>query len=292
MDVVAKVWPSIVTVDVATGHGHVRGSGLVFRNDGMVVTVARLLAGAAGISVITSAGRQEGATVLGTDDDDGLAVLRVGGQMPSLDLTSSPAPTAGQVAILVSPSSDVGSSPTATICTIKGINRQVRVDGRPPLLDAVETDAPAGPAPGGVLVDQSGSVVGMTTDASNEGGAAHWVAAPTALVHDAVDQLVSKGKVMRAWLGISAEDRQDGGGSGGNSPPGVEVLTVQSNSPAASAGILPLDIIDAVDGQPVPSLLDLQGALRLRRPGVPVVLDVIRNGGHWPMRATLGSEAA
>jgi S1-C subfamily serine protease len=55
---------------------------------------------------------------------------------------------------------------------------------------------------------------------------------------------------------------------------------------------LPRDIIDAVDGQSVPSMLDLQGALRLRRPGAPVVLDVIRNGGHWPMHATLGSEAA
>jgi S1-C subfamily serine protease len=97
---------------------------------------------------------------------------------------------------------------------------------------------------------------------------------------------------MRAWLGISAVDRQPAGQSSGNSPPGVEVETVQSDSPAASAGILPSDVIDAVDGQPVPSLLDLQGALRLRRPGAPVVLDVIRNGGHWPMHATLGSEAA
>jgi S1-C subfamily serine protease len=209
-----------------------------------------------------------------------------------LDLTSSVVATTGQVAIAVSPSGEAGSAPAVTICTIKGVNRQVRVDGRPPLLDAIETDAPAGPTPGGVLVDQSGSVVGMTTDTSAEGGAAHWLAAPTALVNDAVDQLVSKGKVTRAWLGISAVDPQAGGGNGGNGPPGVEVLTVQSDSPAASAGILPRDIIDAVDGQSVPSMLDLQGALRLRRPGAPVVLDVIRNGGHWPMHATLGSEAA
>jgi serine protease Do len=67
---------------------------------------------------------------------------------------------------------------------------------------------------------------------------------------------------------------------------------VQSNSPASAAGLAPQDVIDAVDGQPVPSILDLQGALRLRRPGAPVVLDVVRNGGHWPMRATLGSAAA
>ena len=50
--------------------------------------------------------------------------------------------------------------------------------------------------------------------------------------------------------------------------------------------------LHAVDGQPVPSILDLRGALRLRRPGAPVMLDVVRNGGHWPMRATLGAEAA
>jgi hypothetical protein len=47
-----------------------------------------------------------------------------------------------------------------------------------------------------------------------------------------------------------------------------------------------------VDGQPVPSILELQGALRLRRSGAPVMLDVVRNGGHWPMHATLGSDAA
>jgi S1-C subfamily serine protease len=52
-----------------------------------------------------------------------------------------------------------------------------------------------------------------------------------------------------------------------------------------------MDVIDAVDSQPVPSFLDLQGALRLRHPGAPVMLDVVRNGGHWPMRATLGSAA-
>ena len=97
---------------------------------------------------------------------------------------------------------------------------------------------------------------------------------------------------MRAWLGISADDHEPATPGGGSTPGGVQVLNVQSNSPAAAAGVLPQDIIDAVDGQPVPSILDLRGALRLRRPGAPVMLDVVRNGGHWPMRATLGAEAA
>lgn len=292
MGVVAKVLPSVVTVDVATGHGHVRESGLVFGDKGIVVTVARLLEGAVGISVITSDGRQVAASVLGEDPDEGVAVLRVGDQLPTVSPASSSLATTGELAIAVSMSGARGSPPAVTICTIRGVNQQVRVNGRPPLLDAIETDAPVGPAPGGVLLDQSGSVVGMTTDTTGEGGDAHWLAVPTALVHDAVGQLVTQGKVTRAWLGISAEDGQAAGGTGGNGPRGVQVLTVQSNSPAASAGLLPRDIIDAVDGQPVPSILDLQGLLRMRHPGAPVVLDVIRNGGHWPMHATLGSEAA
>ena len=292
MGMVAKVWPAIVTVDVATGQGHVRGSGLVFRSDGMVLTVARLLAGAVGVSVITSNGQQETASIVGDDDDDGVAVLRVAKPLPSVSLEPSPAPATGQVTIAVGAADPVGSPPAVAIGTIKGVNQQVRVNGGPPLLDAIDTDAPPGPAPGGALLDQSGRVVGITTETTGDGGGAHWVAAPAALVDDAADQLVTKGKVMRAWLGISADDHEPATPGGGSTPGGVQVLNVQSNSPAAAAGVLPQDIIDAVDGQPVPSILDLRGALRLRRPGAPVMLDVVRNGGHWPMRATLGAEAA
>jgi S1-C subfamily serine protease len=291
MGLVAKVWPSIVTVDVASGTGHVRGSGVVFRSDGMVLTVARLLAGAVGIRVITSSGQEETASVVGEDADDGVAVLRVGRQLPSVSL-ATPEPATGQVAIAVGATDPVGSPPAVTIGTIRGVNEQVRVSGGPPLLDAIDTDAPAGPAPGGALLDQSGRVVGITTQTSDDGGGAHWLAAPAALVDDDADQLVTRGKVVHAWLGISADDRVPSTSGGGSAPPGVQVLSVQSNSPAATAGLVPQDIIDAVDGQPVPSILDLQGALRLRRPGAPIMLDVVRNGGHWPMHATLGSEAA
>ena len=291
MGMVAKVAPSIVGVDVATGRGHVRGSGLVFRNDGMILTVARLLAGAVGISVITSSGQQEAASVVGEDADDGVAVLRVGHPLPSLDLTQTPVPATGQVAIAVAATGPAGSPPAVAIGTIRGVNRQVRVSDGPPLLDAIDTDAPAGPAPGGALLDQSGNLVGITTEAGNDGGGAHWLATPAAVVDDAADQLAATGRVVHSWLGISADDRVSPS-SGSNTPAGVQVLTVQRNSPAAAAGLAPQDIIDAVDGQPVPSILDLQGVLRLRPPGAPVILDVVRNGGHWPMHATLGSAAA
>jgi S1-C subfamily serine protease len=288
---VAKVAPSLVVVDVATGNGHVRGSGLVFRSDGMILTVARLLAGAVGISVITSNGQEETASVVGEDADDGVAVLRVGHQLPSVSLAQSEAPTTGQLAIAVGASGPAGSPPAVAVGTIRGVNRQVQVNDGPPLLDAIDTDAPAGPTPGGALLDQSGNVVGITTESRDDGGGAHWLATPAAVVDDAAHQLATTGKVVHAWLGISADD-QVPPTTGGSAPAGVQVLTVQSDSPAAAAGLVPQDIIDAVDGQPVPSILDLQGALRLHRPGAPVVLDVVRNGGHWPMHATLGSAAA
>jgi putative serine protease PepD len=292
MGMVAKVSPAIVGVSVATAKGHVRGSGLVFRSDGMILTVARLLAGAMGISVITSSGQQEAASVVGEDADDGVAVLRVGHQLPSLSLAPSSVPTTGQIAIAVGATDPAGSPPAVTIGTIRGVNRQVRVNDGPPLLDAIDTDAPAGPTPGGALLDQSGRVVGITTEATDDGGGAHWLAASATVVDDAADQLVTTGKVVHAWLGVSADDHEPSTSTGGSTPPGVQVLAVQSNSPAASAGLEPQDIIDSVDGQPVPSILDLQGALRLHRPGASVTLDVVRNGGHWPMHATLGSAAA
>jgi putative serine protease PepD len=292
MGMVAKVSPAIVGVNVVTGKGRVRGSGLVFRNDGMILTVARLLAGAVGISVITSGGQEEAASIVGEDADDGVAVLRVGHQLPSLSLAQSSVPTTGQIAIAVGATDPAGSAPAVTIGTIRGVNRQVRLNDGPPLLDAIDTDAPAGATPGGALLDQSGRIVGITTEATDDGGGAHWLAASAAVVNDAADQLVTTGKVVHAWLGVSADDGEPSTPGGGSTPPGVHVLTVQSNSPAAAVGLEPQDIIDAVDGQPVPSMLDLQGALRLHRPGAAVMLDVVRNGGHWPVQATLGSAAA
>ena len=153
--------------------------------------------------MITSNGQQETASIVGDDDDDGVAVLRVAKPLPSVSLEPSPAPATGQVTIAVGAADPVGSPPAVAIGTIKGVNQQVRVNGGPPLLDAIDTDAPPGPAPGGALLDQSGRVVGITTETTGDGGGAHWVAAPAALVDDAADQLVTKGKVMRAWLGIS-----------------------------------------------------------------------------------------
>lgn len=289
MAMVQRVWPSIVTVDVTTAQGHVHGSGLVFRSDGMVVTVARLLAGAAGISVITSDGTEDAATLVGEDPDSGVAVIRVPRQLPSVDLDASPPPAAGEMAIAVGTNAAEGSPPAVAIGTISQVNRQVKLADGPPLLDAIDTDAPAGPAPGGALLDQSGRVLGITTATTDEGGTPHWLAAPADLAGDAANQLASTGKVVYAWLGIAGGDDSAAPASGGVAP-GVEVLSVQGGSPAAAAGLKPDDVIDAIDGQPVASLLDLQGVLRLRQPGAAVTLDVMRDGSHLPMEATLGAQ--
>lgn len=98
-----------------------------------------------------------------------------------------------------------------------------------------------------------------------------------------VRQLLARGRVARAWLGVEGGDRGVSGGA--------VVQRVRPGSPAAAAGLLEGDVVTAINGRTIPSMGMLLLALRLHQPGETVRLLVVRAGRQVEVLATLADRA-
>ncbi len=306
MSLVSRVLPSVVAIRVSSPHGSWRGSGVLLRSDGMVLTTQRLLVGASSITVVTSDGRTRSGSIVGTDPDTDVAVVR----FPARDLTAASFAhdqtlTPGQLAVAVS-AGQRGSKPAVSIGTLQALGEQGNLPGAG-ALGVVGTDAPlSSDEEGAPLVGQDGQVIGMaaispspgsastgsapsgSSPSSTKGGQPLWLATPGALVWDTAQQLMATGHVVRAWLGIEGSDA--GSPAGPNQPAGAKVTSVSPASPAAAAGLQVGDVIQAINGRPLSSMLDLRAALRRLSPGTKVVLGVQRGSQAITLPATLASQ--
>ncbi len=123
-------------------------------------------------------------------------------------------------------------------------------------------------AQGGALLDRNGHVVGILAGATKDekGG----LATPIATVRNVAAQLAATGKADHGALGIRTED--------GDHPRGARVVSVVDGSAAAAAGLAAGDVVVKVDDQAIRDAADLVVAVRLRKPGRPGPLTVVRRG--------------
>jgi serine protease DegQ len=275
--VVRSVEPSVVTIFRGDGVG----SGVVFRDDGTIVTNEHVVRGARTVEISFADGRRVTGTVLATDVATDLAVVRA-------DRSGLPAarfreqlPQVGEQAIAIG--SPLGLQQTVTAGIVSGLHRVIPADGErgQPLVDLLQTDAPISPGnSGGALVDGSGQVMGIN-DAylpPATGAVSIGFAIPSATVLDVVDQLLSTGRARHAFFGIqpgtlTAEIAERLGVSRTD---GVLVLDVVGGGPADRAGIRPGDVLIALDDTAVPSVEEFLAALRGHRPGDRVRVTVLR----------------
>jgi putative serine protease PepD len=169
--VVAKVAPSVVSLDVQGQGGEVEGSGVVIRSDGLVLTnnhVVSALGSGATITVEFSDGRTASATVVGTDASADLAVIKVTGVS---GLTAATLGSSGSVKVgdeVLAVGNPLGLSDTVTSGIVSALGRTITVGGdgeaTETLKGAIQTDAAINPGnSGGALVNADGEVVGITT---------------------------------------------------------------------------------------------------------------------------------
>jgi S1-C subfamily serine protease len=257
---------SVVGLAVTGAGGDRAGSGVVYRDDGTVLTSAHVLEGADRVTVVLDDGTALAATVVGTDRLTDVAVVAV--DDPEVDWQPA---VLGSVARLSidDPVVAVGAS-SATAGAVRGIGQRARKAGLV-LHGLVVTDAPVtdGDA-GGALCDMDGVVVGLTTVVD---GVAF--AVPADVARAIADDLLAGG-VRHAWLGIQGGDAPGGG---------VRVAGIEG--PAAAAGLLPGDVIVGFAGEAVGSMSDLVLALRGRAPGDVVPVEVDRAGERLSLDVTL-----
>ncbi|HWL37045.1 MAG TPA: trypsin-like peptidase domain-containing protein, partial [Frankiaceae bacterium] len=226
------VLPSVVSIDVGNG----AGSGVIVRKDGYIVTNNHVVEGADDISVTLADGTTADATVVGTDPDTDLAVIkaRVTG-LPVAPLGRSNDLQVGDPVVAIG--SPLGLAGTVTSGIISALNRSLDLPGgngqRPLLLvNAIQTDAAINPGnSGGALANGSGQVVGISTAIATNGdvesNAGVGFAIPIDEARDIAGQLVDDGEATHSYLGVQSADSEDG----------VTLATVMGDGPAADAGL-------------------------------------------------------
>lgn len=288
--VAEQIAPAVARVEVPDGDGGSRSaSGVVFRDDGYLLTSA-LVVGTAGEVAVVLAGDVLAGEVVGADPETDVAVVRVDGAgLPTAVLGTAAGLRVGQPVVAVGSPRGLRGGPSVTTGIVSGVQRRIDRDGGPALHGMVETDAPvhAGSA-GGAVVDASGAVVGIVAGVAGDGtGPGLAVAVPIDVARAVAADIVADGHAHHVWLGIEGVDMTAAAAEERGVDGGALVEGVVDGSPADDAGLAGGDVIVAVDGRPVASMSALVVALRGHDPGDDVELRCVRDGDDMVVTVTL-----
>lgn len=289
-DLAHRLAPAVARVEAEHGGTWTASSGIWIDSAGTLVASLPAVAGATRVRVVGHDGAALDATVLGTDDATGIAVLDAGRTAGEPVVVAEAAATAGlPAAVLGAPGADPGADDgDATLAGVIVRSPSVRCTVGDVLLhDAIQLDrALPDDAGGGALVDAEGELLGVVLGNSSERDLAS--AVPAAAAVTAATELRDHGAVRRAWLGVRSVDLDPGDAATLGVAGGARLTEVTASSPAAAAGLRAGDVVTAIDGTPVDDASDLVMALRRLRPGDAVTVEVRRAGTTSTLHATLG----
>jgi serine protease Do len=301
---VAKVSPSVVTVqteavdntpqdpfDMLFGGGQPRtqaglGTGFVVRGDGVIVTNAHVIAGATKISVMMRDGTVFPARLLGQDESNDVAVLKIDAKnLPTVKLGNSNNLVIGEWAIAIGNPFGFylgNSEPSVSVGVISATQRNLiaPTEGGASYFDMIQTDAAINPGnSGGPLVDADGEVIGVNSSIFTPSGGSVGLgfAIPINRVARVVDDLLTHGSIRSPWIGVRLRQVRS------TNPrdvltQGAVIATVAPGSPADKAGLKPGDQIVGEGSRRIRNEFDWQAALLDLRVGSPAHLHVRRGG--------------
>ncbi|MGH7393270.1 MAG: Do family serine endopeptidase [Candidatus Rokuibacteriota bacterium] len=264
------------------------GSGVIVDPSGYILTNNHVIENAVDITVRLSDSRKFTARLVGRDPKTDLAVLKVDAPapLPVADLGDSDHLRVGQWAIAIG--NPFGLDRTVTVGIVSATAR-TRV-GVATYESFIQTDASINPGnSGGPLLNLDGKVIGVNT-AMVAAGQGIGFSIPINMAKGVMRQLITRGRVVRGWLGIAIQDVTDELSSsfGVREREGVLVADVMRGGPAESAGIRPGDVIVEFGGAPVKEVPDLQRQAAGAAPGQRVGLVVVRDGTRVPLTVAVG----
>jgi 2-alkenal reductase len=318
-----QVNPSVVNVQVilpaslSNPTGGALGSGFVWDDQGDLVTNNHVIDGATRITVTFYDGTTVDASLVGADSDSDLAVIKLKTnsiRLQPVALADSTQLKVGQLAIAIG--NPFGLQSTLTVGFVSGLGRLLPADQNAvgatySIPDVVQTDASLNPGnSGGVLLDDTGKVIGITNSIATTSGSSSGVgfAIPSAIIQQVVPSLIKTGHYDHPYLGVSVSSLDPDLASAMNLPSdqrGALVQTVTSGGPAEKAGLQASeqqvtingqqvavggDVIVAYNGQTVKSSDDLVTFLaRSGAVGQTATLTVLRAGKSIQIQVTLAA---
>ena len=251
------------------------GSGFLYDPSGLLLTNAHVVEGSSRVTVGLSDGRRVDGKVIGLDRITDLAVVRLvaPGPWPVVPLGNSEALQVGDWVIAVG--NPFGLDQSVTLGIVSSLNRNAAKLGiTDKRLELIQTDAAINPGnSGGPLLDADGAVVGINTLVRSGPGAGLGFAIPINRARVIADQLVTRGVVSHAMIGVGLDVVRDASGA---TAAGALVRSVMPAGPAAQAGLRPGDVITAVNGAAVISPAQLTQIVERQGVGRPLAVRVLR----------------
>ncbi len=267
------------------------GSGVIVSPDGYILTNNHVVAGATDIQVTTSDKQEYKARIVGTDPRTDIAVLKIDAtNLPAITIGDSSKIQVGDTVLAIGDPFGVGETVTSGI--VSGLGRTNL--GIEDYEDFIQTDAPINPGnSGGALVNDRGELIGINTAILSRGsGGSEGVgfAVPANLARNVMAQLVTNGKVTRAYLGVYIQEvtPQLAKAFGENEPNGALVGEVTPGSPAEKSGLQKGDIIVELNGKPIEDSNQLRMTISMMAPDAIANLKVLRNGSERDIAVKLG----
>lgn len=267
------------------------GSGVIIDSDqGLVLTNNHVIDKADKIKVTLNDGRQLTAELIGTDPEADVAII----QIPADNLTELSIADSSQLKVgdfVVAIGNPFGLGQTVTSGIVSALGRSgLGIEGYE---DFIQTDASINPGnSGGALVNLRGEFIGMNTAilAPTGGNVGIGFAIPSNMVMTIKESLVKHGEVRRGLLGVTTQDLTPELVSAFNlkNKHGAAISRIESNSPAARAGLEPGDIIVAANGRPVKNSHDIRNIIGLMQIGDKVNIEYFRGNEKKEVTATIG----
>jgi S1-C subfamily serine protease len=295
--VVDKVGPAVVSIAVKKQsrsrriEGEGAGSGVVIAQDGFVLTNNHVIERANEVEVELTDGSTFPAQVVGADPATDLAVVRTGASgLPTAELGDSSSLRVGQLVIAIG--NPLGFESTVSTGVISALGRALRSPSGRLIENVIQTDVPLNPGnSGGPLVDSRGRVIGINTAMLSMAQGISF-AVPVNTARWVAGELLTRGKVRRAFLGLAGQvrplSRRVQRYFELRASTAVEVVSVEDNSPARRAGLRERDLIVALNGQNVANVDDIHRLLSGLPAGSTLRLSILRGGERRELHVVPG----